>query len=218
MTGRFGKIGTVGRVSVAVALCGSLLAEHAIEASLPPRLLPIPLVSQAHPWSCGAAALMAALLYFGVYDDPESVLDAELGVTSKDGTRVDNIVAEARRFGLEAAPRVGLTLGDLEQGVSRGDVVIVALQAWASGAVKDWRTNWEDGHYVVVVGLSRDRVYLMDPSVRTGYGYLTRDQFLQRWHDYDRQGGQRITYQQLGIVIRGGARLARYPADPTPIE
>ena len=111
--------GTIGRVSVAVALCGSLLAEHAIEASLPPPLLPIPLVSQAQPWSCGAAALMAALLYFGVYDEPESVLDAELGVTAEDGTRVDSIVAEARRFGLDAAPRVGLTLGDLERGLSR---------------------------------------------------------------------------------------------------
>ena len=97
-------------------------------------------------------------------------------------------------------------------------MVIVALQAWASGAVKDWRTNWEDGHYVVVVGLSHERVYVMDPSVRTGYGYLTRDQFLQRWHDYDRDGGQTITYQQLGIVIRGGPRLNRYPAEPTPIE
>ena len=90
----------VGRIASAVALCGTLLAGHAIRASLslpPPSLLPIPLVSQARPWSCGAAALMSALLYFGVYDDPESTLDAELGVTAEEGTRVDSIVAEARR-------------------------------------------------------------------------------------------------------------------------
>ena len=161
---------------------------------------------------------MAALVYFGVYDDAESTLDAELGVTSEEGTRVGRIVAEARRFGLEAESRVGLTFGDLERGVSRGDVVIVALQAWASSAVKDWRTNWEDGHYVVVVGLSRDRVYVMDPSVRTGYAYLMRDQFLARWHDYDLDGGHRTTYERLGIVIRGGTRLTRYPAEPTPIQ
>ena len=30
----------------------------------------------------------------------------------------------------------------------------------------DWRSRWEDGHYVVVVGLTGERVYVMDPSVR----------------------------------------------------
>ena len=211
----------VGRVAAAVALCATLLAGHAIKASLPlssPALLPVPLVSQARPWSCGAAALMSALVYFGVYDDPESTLDAALGVTPEAGTRVDSIVAVARRYGLQADARVGLTLEDLESGVSRGDVVIVALQAWATRAVSDWRTDWEDGHYVVVVGLSRDRVYVMDPSVRTGYGYLTRDQFVQRWHDYDLDRGKRVTFERLGIVIRGGTPLARYPAEPTAVE
>jgi hypothetical protein len=58
----------------------------------------------------------------------------------------------------------------------------------------------------------------MDPSVRTGYAYLARDQFLERWHDYDLDGGKRITFERLGIVIRGGSRLARYPAEPTPVE
>ena len=161
---------------------------------------------------------MSALLYFGVYDDPESTLDAALGVTPEAGTRVDSIVAVARRYGLQADARVGLTLEDLESGVSRGEVVIVALQAWATRVVSDWRTDWEDGHYVVVVGLSRDRVYVMDPSVRTGYGYLTRDQFLQRWHDYDLDRGKKVTFERLGIVIRGGTPLARYPAEPTPVE
>ena len=211
----------VGRIAVAFALCATLFAEHAIRASLPvapPALLPVPLVSQARPWSCGAAALMAALLYFGVYDDPESTLDAALGVTPEEGTRVDSIVAEARRYGLQADAHVGLTLEDLERGLSRGDVVIVALQAWATSAVTDWRADWEDGHYVVVVGVSRDRVYVMDPSVRTGYGYLTRDQFVQRWHDYDLDRGKKITFERLGIVIRGARRLARYPAEPTLVQ
>jgi len=219
--GRLRRLGWPGRIAAAVALGATLLGAHAIEASLPlspPPLLPIPLVSQARPWSCGAAALMAAFLYFRVYDDAESILDAELGVTAEAGTRVDSIVAEARRYGLQADARVGLTFEDLERGLSRGDVVIVALQAWATRAVADWRTNWEDGHYVVVVGLSRERIYVMDPSVRTGYAYLTRDQFLARWHDYDLDHGHRTTFERLGIVLRGSARLARYPAAPTPIE
>jgi len=161
---------------------------------------------------------MAALLYFGVYDDAESVLDAKLGATPEEGTRVDSIVAEARKYGLQADARVGLTFEDLERALSHGDAVIVAVQAWATKTVTDWRTDWEDGHYVVVVGLSRDRVYVMDPSVRTGYAYLTRDELLARWHDYDLDHGQRKTFERLGMVLRGAPRLVRYPVEPTRVE
>jgi predicted double-glycine peptidase len=196
----------------------SLMAEQALRASRAPELLAVPLVSQARPWTCGAAALMAALLYFGVYDDSELRLDEEMGTTPEGGTRVVSIVAEARRFGLAADARTGLTLADLEREVLRGAVVIVAVQAWATTPVANWRTHWEDGHYVVIVGLDGNRVYVMDPSVRTGYGYLPRAQFLERWHDYDRQDGGRVDYDRLGIVIRGEKGLDRYPADPTPVE
>jgi predicted double-glycine peptidase len=182
------------------------------------NLLPVPLVSQGWPWTCGGASLMATLLYFGVFDGPESRLDEEMGATPDNGTRVVNIVDEARRFGLTADPRTGLALADLDRELSHGGVVIVALQAWATSPVADWRTHWEDGHYVVVVGLDRDRVYVMDPSIRTGYGYLTRDQFVERWHDYDLEDGRRVVYDQLGIVIRGEKRLSRYPAEPVPVE
>jgi len=190
----------------------------AVKASRSPHLIAVPLISQASPWTCGPAALMATLIYFGVFDEAESRLDAELGATPEDGTRVHDIVAVARRFGLRADARTGLTLADLDTELSRGAVVIVALQAWPSGPVSDWRASWEDGHYVVVVGVTGDRVYVMDPSVRTGYAYLAREQFLDRWHDYDVEDNQEIVWNRLGIVIRGGAGLGRYPAEPTPVE
>ncbi len=161
---------------------------------------------------------MATLLYFGVFDGPESQLDQDMGATPESGTRVVNIVAEARRFGLSADPRTGLALADLDRALSHGAVVIVALQAWASSPVANWRTHWEDGHYVVLVGLDTERVYVMDPSIRTGYGYLSRDEFIERWHDYDLEAGRRVVYDQLGIVIRGEKRIARYPAGPVPVE
>ncbi|HSZ84058.1 MAG TPA: C39 family peptidase [Polyangia bacterium] len=194
------------------------VAAFGTKGALSPRLLPVPLISQARPWSCGAAALMAALLYFGVFDDAESRLDTELGSTSEAGTRVTRIVAEARRYGLEVDARTGLTLDDLASEAARGAVVIVALQAWPTHEISDWRTSWEDGHYVDIVGLDAERVYVMDPSVRTGYAYLPRDQFLARWHDYDLENGQRAVYDRLGIAIRGQARLSRYPDEPTLVQ
>jgi predicted double-glycine peptidase len=187
-------------------------------AAARPKLLAVPLISQAHPWSCGAAALMAALVYFGVFDEAESKLDDELRVDPKDGTRVTNMVAEARHYGLQAEARTGLTLAELAKELTRGSVVIAAIQAWPSENITDWRASWEDGHYVVVVGLSQDRVFLMDPSVRTGYAYLRRDDFLVRWHDYELDGGRKVVWDRLGIVIRGNTPLRRYPADPAPVE
>lgn len=208
-----------GAIAAGVALLAvPFVATHSIRASLPPRLLPVPIVSQAHPWSCGAAALMSALLYFGVFDDPESRLDAELAVTRERGTSVENIVAEAHRFGLEAQARTGLTVEELDREMGRGAVVIVALQAWADHPVADWKANWEDGHYVVIVGVSDDRVYVMDPSIRTGYGYLPRADFVDRWHDYDLAGDRKTVYQRLGIVIRGAASVQRFPAEPAPVN
>jgi len=196
-----------------------LLAGPRPDAALArPKLLAVPLISQAHPWSCGAAALMAALVYFGVFDEAESRLDEELGADPRTGTRVNRIVDEARRFGLQAQARTGMTLDDLGREVARGSVVIAAIQAWPGREVTDWSASWEDGHYVVVVGLSRDRVFVMDPSVRTGYAYLRRSDFLARWHDYELDGGRKIVWDRLGIVIRGGTPLARYPAEPAPVE
>jgi predicted double-glycine peptidase len=191
---------------------------RAADAADPPRLAPVPLISQAHPWSCGAAALMAVLVYYGVFDEPESRLDAELGATPEDGTAVTRIVDEARRFGLEAEARPGLAIEDLRRELARGALIIAAVQAWPTETVTDWRARWEDGHYVVVVGLSDDRVYVMDPSVRTGYAYLDRDEWLARWHDYDRDGQRRVVWDRLGIVIRGAKPLQRYPGEPTPIQ
>src|SRR5580692_9759311 len=100
-------------IAVALALAfspvGPYVAAFGTKAAVRPRLLPVPLISQARPWTCGAAALMAALTYFGVFDDAESRLDTELGSTPEAGTRVTRIVAEARRYGLEVAARTGLT-------------------------------------------------------------------------------------------------------------
>jgi predicted double-glycine peptidase len=207
-------------ILVAVVLAaGGVRQERPIEQRpLSPPLVPVPLISQSTPWTCGPAALMAALVYFGLFDDAESRLDDELGATPENGTPVRNLVAGARRFGLQADARTGLTLDALARELASGAVVIVALQAWAARTVTDWRSHWEDGHYVVVVGVAGDRVTVMDPSVRSGYAYLRRDQFLDRWHDYDVEDGRQVIWNQLGIVLRGGDRLSRYPAEPTEIE
>jgi predicted double-glycine peptidase len=204
---------------LAIAFAGTLaLTSRASGTDRAPHLLPVPLISQATPWTCGAASLMSALIYFGVFDDTESRLDTELGATPEDGVPPERIAVEARRFGLDAVVKTEMSLSDLADELARGSLVIVALQAWPSDPNANPETGWEDGHYVVVVGLDAKRVYAMDPSVRTGYAYLTRDSFVRRWHDYDVVDGRRQAYERLGIVLRGERPLPRYPAEPTQIE
>lgn len=205
-------LGFAAAMALGAASLGVGAAGHA-----PLQLLPVPIISQATSWTCGPASLMAALVYFGVYDDTESRLTAELGATPEQGVDPASLAAVARKFGLEAEVRTGLTLDDLATELARGSVVILAVQAWAARPV-DPTTDWEDGHYVVLVGLDDARVYAMDPSVRTGYGYLERDALLRRWHDYDVRAGRREAYQHLGVVLRGHAALHAYPAQPTRIE
>jgi predicted double-glycine peptidase len=183
-----------------------------------PSLLPVPIISQATPWTCGAASLMAALIYFGVFDEPESRLDVDLRATPEQGVTPRRIALEARAFGVQAYVRTGMTLDELAEELDRGSLVIVALQAWPSRPAADPATGWEDGHYIVVVGLDDERIYAMDPSVRTGYAYLTRDELLRRWHDYDVRDGRCEAYERLGIVLHGRRALRSYPAQPTPIE
>ncbi len=224
MAGLTGSVGqgrwhrAVIGIAAAAALVSATTGAWAIRASRTPRLVPVPLISQSQPWTCGAAALMATLVYFGVFDDAESSLVAELGTTPVDGTHVRDIVSVARRFGLTAEAHTRLTLVDLETQLASGAVVIAALQAWPSRRVSDWPSDWDDGHYVVIVGVGSRRVYVMDPSVRTGYAYLTRDEFLRRWHDYDVEDDRVVVWDRLGIVIRGGPGLAHYPAEPAPVQ
>lgn len=41
--------------------------------------------------------------------------------------------------------------------------MIVAIQAWAEEGV-DYNNDWDDGHYVVVIGYDSDNMFFMDPS------------------------------------------------------
>ena len=182
---------------------------------------PVPIISQASSHSCGAAALMAALVYFGVFDGPESELHGPLAVTPEQGTHPERIVAVARERGLTADMRTGLTLADVERALAQGAVVILAIQAWPEPSHRDagaWEARWEDGHYVVAVGLDDRNVYVMDPSVRGSYGFIPRDELLRRWHDFEIAGGRRVEYDRLGIVLRGKPALRRFPEAPVRVE
>lgn len=177
-------------------------------------LLSVPDVRQSTGYSCGAACLLAVLNYWGI-DREESDLIALLGSTPESGTRPGRIVAVATSLGLEASLSQNLEIADLKQSLASRVPVIVAVQAWegydADGtwicvSPPCWDTIWDDGHYMVVIGIDSRYVYLEDPSLLGTRGAIPIREFLSRWHYAEPESAEspsRIYYQHLGIFIRG---------------
>jgi predicted double-glycine peptidase len=177
---------------------------------------------QTTNYSCGPTALKTVLEFFG-FAEAEEDLIAEMGTTPEQGTPPEAIAAAATRRGLAAEVKVGMTLADLERAVYPSGSkkppipVIIDIQAWREGddLAKPWSRVWESGHYVVVIGMDEDHVYIEDPSIEGARGQIPRAELLDRWHDYEGDTLARgRKYVRCGIVIAGA------PKDPAiqPID
>ena len=129
------------------------------------------------------------------------------------GTEPEPIVAFLRSTGLDATYRhTDVTIADLERAVDRREPPIVDLQAWTDHTAP-YRETWDAGHYVVMVGYDDERLYFADPSTMTpdGFGYLTRAELEERWHDLAGDHDERV--ERMAIFVRG---LLRDTASTNP--
>ncbi len=156
---------------------------------LPQNVVPVPLVYQETDFSCGPAALLAVLQYFGADKGAdEHDLYGELGTTSKWGTSPEPMAAAADARGVEAEYEPGFSLDGLRHMLSQGGVAIVGIQAWPDDDEGDYGHDTADGHYVVAIGMDTDNLYVMDPSLEGAYGFMSLDSFSERWHDVEADG------------------------------
>jgi uncharacterized protein len=205
-------------MAAALLLCG-FFAPHAKLPTLPANSLKVPIVRQATDYSCGAAAMLGVLQYWGKWEDPESSLYADLKTTPKDGTDARSMVAFAQKLGLDASMTEKNTLDDLRLALNQGVTTILDIQAWSGeDPAPDWEQTWEEGHYVVLVGMDKTHAYFMDPVIGTSYTYLTLDELLARWHDYENRDGKVWKHYQLAIYIRGAKAIPTFPAPLTKTE
>ncbi len=164
-----------------------------------PNLIRLPLLRQATDHTCGVATLQSILYYYGI-EYREDRLAAKLH--AEDYARTDEIVRVAREEGLTVATRRNLTLPELRGYVDQAIPVMVCMQAWSdTPTLEAYRNDWEDGHWVAVVGYDAANIYVMDPSTLGNYAYVPAEEFDARWHDYDDD----ITkpYLHFGITITG---------------
>jgi len=173
----------------------------------------IPDVRQSTGYTCGASALQAVLAHWGT-QEREDRLAARLHSTPEAGTHPLEIVRVAREFGLTADLREGLELSDLQTALVAGTTVIVDLQARRDRTDLPWTETWDDGHYMVLLGMDGENLYFEDPSLLGSRGTIPRSEFIDRWHDYEGDPPLDPTdrkYVRMAIFLRGSR-----PAPTTP--
>jgi predicted double-glycine peptidase len=206
----------LGRLTVGSGETAAGRAAGPERAGLPAGLLTgVPDVRQSTGYSCGAAALQAVLAYWGTSEREDRLID-RLHSTPEKGTSPDSILRVAREFGLAAELHEGLGLDDLQAALGRGQSVIVDLQAWRESEDRSWDETWDDGHYVVLLGMDERNLYFEDPSLLGARGFIPRAEFLERWHDYEGEpplDAADRAYRRMAIFLKGD-----HPAPPSPLE
>ena len=183
---------------------------------MPGNFVPVPLVPQAVDYSCGAACLAAVLYYWRDFDLGEGFLYRALHTTVRNGTEPKRIAEVARRHKLRARYSKWTTPEQLWAALSDGDTVILDLQAWHDGRGRiDWKAEWDDGHYVVLVGKSRHHVFVMDPSTCGSYAWFPLTELEPRWHETERGERDHVGHDDprffQAICIHGRGPLRSVP-------
>ncbi|MBI4023010.1 C39 family peptidase [Candidatus Berkelbacteria bacterium] len=175
---------------------------------LPVNAQPIPITYREVQDHCGPAVVRAIIRYRLGRDVPELELVEQLKPTPEEGTAPDSIIRVlGHDYGLPTRLVERASLEDLRSVLERGASAILNLQAWAEPTTGEvaWQDRWDDGHYVVLVGLDETHLYVMDPSIGHAYGYLPLNEFEVRWHDQRLlEDGTERRYLQSFFQITGG--------------
>lgn len=161
------------------------------------NVLAVPHTHQATNYSCGAAALVSCLHYWCVYEGKERSLYDALETDPQEGTSLQKLAEIGQLFGLRAEVRHGLSVDDLRSALSRNVTAILLLQSNAG----DPENPCAAGHYVVVLGIDAEHIYVMDPASSNKLpSYMPLAQLEQRWYGCDGPGQ---TIQRGAVCLRG---------------
>jgi ABC-type bacteriocin/lantibiotic exporter with double-glycine peptidase domain len=160
------------------------------------KTITLPQLHQTYCYDCGAKALQAVLVYYGIEIREDNII--KFAGTTKDGTSIQGIIKVATKYGLKTVSRQ-MTINDIKEYIKKKIPVILVLQAWTKKKKVNWEKDWTDGHYVVAIGYTKDKILFEDPSSfkRT---YLEYDELEKRWHDVGTDGKK---YFHYGIAIFG---------------
>jgi len=160
---------------------------------------------QSTEYSCGASALQAVLSYWGKHVEEAELMEL-LHTNPEVGTYPEDIVRGARSLGFDVEIKEHLTLDEVKWRTANGAPMIALGQVWRSqkdGALSV-ADEWNNGHYIVVLGVDKAYVYFQDPYVRMSKAFVPRKTFEEHWHHA--MGGDRVNNPELihlGLFVQG---------------
>jgi predicted double-glycine peptidase len=119
---------------------------------------------------CGPASLKIVLEYYGIHKTEKELVKLT-GCTKKTGTSAKGILDAAKKCGLKGNTKDNTTLKDIKSYLTKKIPVIV-----------DWFSE-DEGHYSVVVGLDKKKIYLQDPE-RGHLKTIPIETFMRIWFDF----------------------------------
>lgn len=170
----------------------------------------VPDVRQNDVDSCGVASVQAVLAYYGI--DKRSDELKVLLKTDDNGTTPEHLEAVLRSFGLDVDNSLK-SVNELKEIVGSGVPVIVDVQAWPEHTT-DLKRDYEDGHYMVLVGLTDDSFIIEDPAM-FGRVKIKFSEFVTRWHDEEADGS---VENHLSVVVRGPRKADKTIHDIDELE
>lgn len=161
------------------------------------KIIQLPKLSQTYEWDCGANAIQSVLVYYGIEERGE-IFIKHAKTLEEHGTDIKDLTKTIKKFGLDLDCRV-MTIKDLKKYIDKNIPIIILLQAWSSKKNIDWKNSWNNGHYVVAIGYTKEKIIFEDPYSfhRT---YLKNEELEDRWHDMDRKGKKYLHY---GVAVYG---------------
>ena len=167
------------------------------------KILDFPELRQTYNYDCGASALQSVLVYYGV-EEKEGNLFQKLETSENDfnlvGAKLYKIIEVAQSYGLDAKLIDNGNIQFIIDNINKGIPVILLIQAWKEDDNIDWTTDFEDGHYVVAIGYTDDKIIFEDPA-DFHRNFIYKDDLLDRWHAYD--DDDKLSYKHYAIIIEG---------------
>jgi predicted double-glycine peptidase len=161
------------------------------------KLLSFPTSRQDNTSSCGATAVQSVLAYYGI-DKRQDDLNKSLKI-SKDGISYKNIIEVLKRQDLKVLAGK-MDIETVKNYINRDNPVIILIQAYSADK-KYSKEDYNDGHYVVVIGYDDKHFIFEDPSLNNKNGYLPFTDLEIRWHGYGDTKNEKLI--NFGIAVVG---------------
>ena len=161
------------------------------------KILDFPELCQTYEYDCGATALEAVFIYYGI-EIKEGLIINQAKTSKSRGTSVKHIEITAKKYGFKVDSKE-IDIPDIKNILTKKYLLYFCCRLGKGAKISTGKKDWDDGHYVVAIGYDKEKIYFEDPYTfeRT---FLKFEELKKRWHGGFAKGKKYINH---GIAIFG---------------